>query len=162
MDPSHTMDMEMSPLDNDTVHSLIPRVKLPDVVRKKSSLSPKPMPSDLGYDAKQPRQPTVVPSTDPILTKASERISETSESSSGPSVPSKQESREDSHSVQRTSTESTESRSKTYSIAELVELGYRSRRLSRSELRLSDEAPIGKNQFCFDPLRRVPLRASPL
>ena len=156
MDVSHSMGMvgmvgmDKPFLDNDAPRPLIPRVKLPTIVPTNQSLSQEAGVSDLRHGAEQSQELAVTLDVDPTGDKAVEGEGETSTLALEPSMPPKQEPSEDCRTEQRTSTESSESaKSKTYSIAELVELGYRSRKLSRNELRLSEEAPIGKNQLCY-------------
>ena len=141
MELLHHSVMEMPPLDIENVSPSIPRVKLPDVSSTVNSLSEKLKVEYLACGDLQshqaPTESTIVDSQ-PQITPAL---------SSEPSLPLDKASEEDCHTAQRNSTESSGSRSKTYSIAELVELGYRSRRVSRDELRLSEEAPIGKHVY---------------
>ena len=131
--------METPPLDIGHASPSIPRVKLPDISATISNLSEKARAEDAACSGLQSHQTSAESAT------ADSREEVTPALASEPSLPLEKPVKGDSDSTQRTSTESSGSRSKTYSIAELVELGYRSRRVSRDELRLSDEAPIGKH-----------------
>ena len=135
---THHTDMETPPLDIENNSPSIPRVKLPDVTSTVNYFE-KTKVEDEACDGLQSNEASNESAA------VSSREEHVPESSSETSLPHEKASKEENHTAQRTSTESGSSRSKTYSIAELVELGYRSRRVSRDELRLSDEAPIGKH-----------------